>query len=396
MNILVINNGSSSMKFQIFNMNNGAVLCKGLVERIGIDGSITFEASGSEKIKFDASIPDHLTAIDLALKQVTDPEKGVLKSLSEIDAVGHRIVHGGSTLTKSEIITPEVEDKIEKNSALAPLHNPAGLQGIHAVRSLLPDIPHTASFDTAYYSGMKKSAYVYGLDYSCYSENGYRKFGFHGSSHQYVNRRAADLCGINREDLRAVSCHIGGGVTLAASIGCVGVDTSLGYGTVCGVPMGTRSGDVDPEIILQLISRDGMSADEVKDLIYKKSGLLGISGISSDIRDIISGSGEGNERAELALDVFTHSIRRYVSALASSLGGRMDALIFTAGIGENSALVREMICCGLEILGVRLDKDLNDSCRGEEIISSSDSDVKVLVVPTNEELMIATEAMELI
>ena len=396
MNILIINSGSSSMKFQIFDMKNKSAICKGLVERIGIDGALTFQAEGSEKIKLATSIPDHKTAIDIALKQVTASDTGVLKSLSEIDAVGHRIVHGGSTLTKPEIIGSDVEEKIEKNSVLAPLHNPAGLLGIRAVRSILPEIPHAASFDTAYYSGMKKEAYLYALDYECYSVQGYRKFGFHGASHQYVNLRGSELSGRQRDDFRSVSCHIGGGVSLAASIGCVGVDTSVGYGTVCGVPMGTRSGDVDPEIILQLILKDGMSPDEVKELIYKKSGLLGVSGLSSDIRDIISGSRNGNARAELALDIFARSIRRYICALAASLNGRMDSLIFTAGIGENSALVRQMICDGLGILGIKLDENRNNDCRGEAVISTDDSPVSVLVVPTDEELMIAIETMKLI
>ncbi|MBI9106968.1 MAG: acetate kinase [Spirochaetales bacterium] len=396
MNILVINSGSTSMKFQIFDMKTKRTLCKGLVERIGIDGAVSFQADKNEEISINTSIPDHKTAIDIALKQVTAPKTGVLDSLSEINAVGHRIVHGGSTLTKPELITSEVEKKIEDNVGLAPLHNPAGLLGIRAVRELLPDIPHTVSFDTAYYSGMEKEAYLYALDYGCYENWGYRKFGFHGASHQYVNIRAAKLCGAHRDDFRAVSCHIGGGVSLAASIGCVGVDTSVGYGTVCGVPMGTRSGDVDPEIILQLIMREGMTPEEVKELIYKKSGLLGISGISSDIRDIISSSRTGNERAVLALNIFSRSIRRYVCALAASLRGRMDALIFTAGIGENSSLIRQMICDGLEVLGIELDKNLNENSRGEAIISAADSRVKVLTLPTDEELMIAMETNMLV
>lgn len=396
MNILVINSGSSSMKFQIFNMEDSTTLCRGLVERIGIDGGLTFQAEGKEKIKIETSIPDHDTAIDMALKQVTAEGTGVLTSLSQIDAVGHRIVHGGSTLTKPELVNDDIEKKIENNVGLAPLHNPAGLLGIRAVRHFLPKVPHVVSFDTAYYSGMPKEAYTYALDYESYSERGYRKFGFHGASHHYVNLKAAELCDSNKDDFRAISCHIGGGVSIAASIGCVGVDTSVGYGTVCGVPMGTRSGDVDPEVLLQLIMRDGMKPEEVKNLIYKKSGLLGISGISSDIRDIISGSEEGKERAVLALNIFTRSIRRYICALAASLAGRMDALIFTAGVGENSALIRSMICDGLEILGVKIENSLNENCRGEDVISSVDSGVKILVVPTDEEMMIAMETKELV
>jgi acetate kinase len=243
---------------------------------------------------------------------------------------------------------------------------------------------------------MPKEAFIYALDYSCYTDYGYRKFGFHGASHHYVNMQGADLAGIDKNDFRSVSCHMGGGVSLAASIGCVGVDTSVGYGTVCGVPMGTRSGDVDPEIILQLITENGMSAREVKELIYKKSGLLGVSGLSSDVRDVMEAAENGHERARLALEIFSRSIRRYICALSASLGGRMDALIFTAGIGENAALVREMICDSLEVIGVKLDKNVNNNRGDENIISAPDSAIKVLVIPTNEELMIAIETMEII
>ncbi|HAK44296.1 MAG TPA: acetate kinase, partial [Spirochaeta sp.] len=279
---------------------------------------------------------------------------------------------------------------------LAPLHNPACLLGVEAEQSRLPDIPHIASFDTAYYSGMKEEAYIYALDYKCYEELGYRKFGYHGASHKYVNIRAAEFTGIDLSDFRSISCHIGGGVTIAASIGGMGVDTSLGYGTVCGAPMGTRSGDVDPEVILQLITRDGYSPKAVKELIYKKSGLLGISGISSDLRDILNAAEDNNPRAKLALNIFTLSIRRYIAALAPSLDGRMDALIFTAGIGENSAATRSMICRGLEIFGIRLDEKLNADCREEAVISAADSIVKILVIPTDEEMMMGIETEEIL
>lgn len=396
MKILIINSGSSSLKFQLINMNNKTTLGKGLIERIGIDGIINFQAEGREKIVNNLDIPNHNIALKLALDSITDASNGIVSDLSEIEAVGHRIVQGGPGMTGPEIITDELLTEIEKYTPLAPLHNPACLIGVKAAQKLLPGIPQVASFDTAYYGGMKEEDYIYGLEYSCYEKYGYRKFGYHGASHNYVNRRATEILGVDGSDLRTISCHIGGGVTMAASIGGIGVDTSLGYGTVCGSLMGTRSGDVDPEVILQLISRDGFSAEEVKDLIYKKSGLLGISGVSSDTRDILRTADEGNERSKLALKIYSRSIRRFIGALSMSLEGRMDALIFTAGVGENSDRIRAMICSGLEVMGIKLDNNLNDGCRDEAVISSADSSVKILVIPTNEELMIAIETLETI
>ena len=384
MNVLVINSGSSSLKFQIINSDTEKSLGKGLIERIGLDGILNYQPEGGDKTVKNLDIPDHKTALGYLLETIT----------FDIDAVGHRVVHGGDGVTEPLVITPELLKSFEQYTPLAPLHNPACLLGIEAAREKLPEVPHVASFDTAYYTGMKDEDYIYGLDYSYYKDHGYRKFGFHGASHNYVNLRAADITGINTGDLRAISCHIGGGVTVTASKGCVGIDTSLGYGTVCGVPMGTRSGDIDPEVLLHMIEEDNLSAAEVKEIIYKKSGLLGISGISSDLRDILKGIEEGNYRADLALRIFTRSIRRFVGALSMSLEGRMDALIFTAGVGENSAIVRSMVCKGLEILGIELDEELNSSCRGEAVISTAASRVKVLVIPTNEELMIARQTAE--
>ena len=360
MNVLIINSGSSSLKFQLINMTGRTTLCKGLIERIGIDGILNFKVPGSEEVTTNLDIPDHNKALSIALSSITDAENGVVKDLSEINAVGHRIVQGGPGMNGPRLIDDNLITEIKKYTPLAPLHNPACLLGVQAAKNLLPAIPHVASFDTAYYGGMNEEDYVYGLEYSCYTKYGYRKFGYHGASHNYVNRRAKELLEAEGDDLRTISCHIGGGVTIAASIGGVGVDTSLGYGTVCGAPMGTRSGDVDPEVILQLISRDGFTTDEVKELIYKKSGLLGISGVSSDTRDILRTAEEGNERSQLALKIYSKAIRRYIAALSTSLRGRMDALIFTAGVGENSYPIRSMICSGLEVFGIKLDEEKNN------------------------------------
>ena len=393
MNVLVINSGSSSLKFQLIDMNRKETLGKGLIERIGIDGILNFQPAGNEKIVRNIDIPDHDTALSLALESILDSKSGLIDDISGIDAAAHRIVQGGASMKGPVVITDELLKEFDKYTPLAPLHNPACLLGVAAARNILPDIPHIASFDTAYYSGMTETDFIYALNYSVYEKSGYRRFGYHGASHKYINLRAAEMLG-NKEDLRTVSCHIGGGVSLAASIGCIGVDTSLGYGTVCGVPMGTRSGDVDPEVILQLIENDGMSAEDVKKLIYKESGLLGVSGVSSDVRDIMEAASGGNKRAELALNIFTKAIRRYVCALSGSLKGRMDALIFTAGIGENSGTIRADICKGLEILGIRIDNKLNEGCREEAVISLPDSRVKILVIPTDEEMMMAIETIE--
>jgi acetate kinase len=377
-------------------MSRKTTLGKGLIERIGIDGILNFQPAGKDKIIRKLDIPDHDTALGYALKSIIDEPEGIISDLSEIKAVGHRIVQGGGSMTGPVVITPELLKEFDKYTPLAPLHNPACLLGVAAAQAKLPDIPHVASFDTAYYGGMKEEAFIYGLDYTCYEKLGYRKFGYHGASHKYVNMRALEVLGADKKDLRTISCHIGGGVTLAASIGGIGVDTSVGYGTVCGPLMGTRSGDVDPEVILQLIDRDGYSAAEVKELIYKKSGLLGLSGLSSDIRDILAAAETDNKRAQLALNIFARSIKRHIGALSVNLNGRMDALIFTAGIGENSAKIRQMVCSGLEVLGIKLDKNLNEGCRGESIISAADSAVNIIVIPTDEEMMMAIETQETI
>lgn len=391
MTILTINSGSSSIKFQVIDMTDKKPLCKGLVERIGVDGAFHYEPLGEEKISRQVPIPDHVRGIQLILEAVVDKETGVLADLSAIGAVGHRMVHGGESITKSELLTPEVVGVVEENIKLAPLHNPPTLMGFRATQKLLPDVPQVGVFDTAFYSQMPKHAYTYALEYKYYDEYGIRRFGFHGTSHQYVSMRAAEMLGKPVEEVNLVTCHIGNGVSITAVKNGTAVDTSLGFGTMCGVPMGTRSGDVDPDAILYMIDNIGLSPAEVRDIIYKRSGLKGISGLTNDMRDLIEAAGSGNERARLALDIFAHMARKQIAALATNLGGSLDAVVFTAGIGENSITTREEICEGLEVIGVNLDSLKNQIRAEEKEVSQDGSPVKVLVVPTNEELMIALE-----
>lgn len=396
MNVLVINSGSSSIKFQLLNTKTRYAMCKGLIERIGLEDAIfNYQPHNDKKFKEIISIPNHTTGIKLVLDTLQDPQKGVIKNLSEIDAVGHRIVHGGEKIKKSEKLTPNILQIITDSSKLAPLHNPANLMGVEAVSQVLPNIPHVGVFDTAFHATMPKHAYIYPLAYEYYEKHGIRRFGFHGPSHQYVSMRAAEILGIPLENFNCVTCHLGNGVSLTAVKGGHSVDTSLGFGTMCGVPMGTRAGDVDPAIILHLQDELGMSSKEVHDLIYKQSGFKGVSGLTNDMRDVEDSANAGNERAQLALDIFSHGARKYIASLSTSLGGHMHAVIFTAGVGENGPEAREHICQGLEVLGVKLDKEKNLIRGKEAIISTDDSPVKILVVPTNEELMIAldTEAV---
>lgn len=396
MNVLVINSGSSSIKFQLLNTKSRRCMCKGLIERIGLDDAIfNYQPENGQKYKEVMAIHDHTAGIKLALDTLRDSQKGVIKDLSEIDAVGHRIVHGGERIKHSEQLTPEVIAIIRESSKLAPLHNPPNLMGVEAVRAILPNIPHVGVFDTAFHASMPQHAYVYPLAYEYYEKHGIRRFGFHGPSHQYVSMRAAEMLNLPLEQFNCVTCHLGNGVSLTAVRGGISVDTSLGFGTMCGVPMGTRAGDVDPAIILHLQEDLGMSVEAIHDLIYKQSGFKGVSGLTNDMRDVEIAAAAGNERAQLALDIFAHGARKYIAALATSLGGRMDAVIFTAGVGENGPEAREHICQGLEVLGVKLDPQKNKVRGKEAIVSTEDSPVKILVVPTNEELMIAldTEAV---
>jgi len=389
--ILVINSGSSSIKFRLFESSTGETLAGGLLERIGLaEGRMEYRRGTDGKITTERPIPNHQAGISMVLASLTDPVSGALGSLSEIQAVGHRIVHGGERFTQPVEITNEVISEIEQNSFMAPLHNPANLLGIRAAMEMLEGVRNVAVFDTSFHQTMPPVAYVYPLTWDLYKEKGFRRYGFHGTSHQYVAERTAAMLGRPLSELNTIVCHLGNGSSITAVKQGRSIDTSLGYGTVCGVMMGTRSGDVDPAILIELMENHGMSASEVKDLVYKKSGLLGISGVSSDMRDVERAAESGDERAALALDLFADKVRKYIGAYAVTLGS-VDAIAFTAGVGENGWKMREMICRGLGVLGAELDPEANN-CRGQEkIVSSPDSRVKLLVVPTNEELMIAME-----
>ena len=395
--ILVINSGSSSIKFQLVQTEGHLRLCSGLLERIGFEeGVFTYAPEGKERLRRNLRIVDHSHGISLILDIIVDPRFQVLRSVDQIGAVGHRVVHGGAAVSKAELVTDAVEAVIERCAGLAPLHNPANLMGIRAVRNMLPSIPHVAVFDTAFHAAMPAESYLFGLPYEFYEKHGLRRYGFHGTSHHFVSIRAAEILGRDPRDFTCVSCHMGNGVSLAAVRNGVSVDTSLGFGTMCGVPMGTRAGDVDPAAILYMIDTLGMTTKEVSQLLYFESGLKGLSGISNDMRDIVETAEAGNVRAGLALAVFAHASRKHIAALATSLHGRLDALVFTAGIGEHSPACRRLICSGLEVLGICLDGERNKIDGEEAIISSPASRVPVLIVPTNEELMIALETEQIV
>jgi len=395
--ILVINSGSSSIKFQLWNIEKRELLCKGLLERIGLaEGIFNYENNGRVKIQETRKIPDHKTGIKMVLDQITDQEKGVIKSIKEISAVGHRIVHGGIKIKKSELITEEIEKAIEEASVCAPLHNPPNLMGVRAIESLLPGVPNVGVFDTAFHSTMPEESFIYALHWDYWDKHKIRRYGYHGTSHQYVSMRAAELLGIPYNNFNCITCHMGNGVSLTAIKNGQSVDTSLGFGTMCGVPMGTRAGDVDPAIILYLLQDLNMKVDDVHTLLYKNSGFKGLTDLTNDARDIEKAASEGNARAEIALKIFSHYTKKYIAGLATQLGGRIDAIIFTAGIGENSVNIRKRCCEGLEILGAKMDEKKNSSGIKEGIISTEDSKVKIMVVPTNEELMIALDTEKIV
>jgi len=396
MKILVINCGSSSLKYQLIDMDGENVLAKGLVERIGIEGSmLTHKPSGKNKVVIENFIPDHKTGIKMVLDQLVDPVNGVIKDMSEISAVGHRVLHGGKKYTKSVLITPDVMDAVETCSVLAPLHNPASITGINACKSLMPDTPMSIVFDTAFHMTMPDYAYMYALPYELYEKHDIRRYGFHGTSHKYVSKEAADMLGKPYDQVKIVTVHIGNGSSVAAVKNGKCVDTSMGLTPLEGLVMGTRCGDIDPAIIPYMVMNLGMSIEEVNDIIYKKSGFLGLSGISSDSRDLESAAEDGNERAKLTLEVFYYKVKKYIGSYIAAMGG-VDAIVFTAGIGENSVKAREEICKDMEYLGIKVDHDRNNT-RGKAVqISTDDSKVKVFVIPTNEELMIARETKELV
>jgi len=400
--VLVVNAGSSSLKYQLIDMSKEQVLARGIVERIGDAGSrhasLTHEATGKQKAKVKVPVPSHQAAMRLVFDALTDPETGAIQNISEISAIGHRVVHGGESFSDSVIINQTVIDAVRRLSELAPLHNPPNLMGIEAAVELMPEAPQVAVFDTAFHQTIPPYAYVYALPYELYSEHGIRRYGFHGTSHKYVAsraRRTLEGRGVTRESQRIVTCHLGNGVSITAVKGGRSVDTSMGLTPAEGLVMGTRSGDIDPAIILLLEKDLGYTADQIDDLINKESGLLGVSGVSNDMRDIESKAAAGHERSKLAFDIFCYRARKYIGAYAAAMGG-LDAIVFTAGIGEHSPPVRAAICTGLGFLGVRIDPERNADCHSECDISADEDGVRVLVIPTNEELAIARETVRVV
>ncbi len=395
MKVLVINAGSSSLKYQLYDMSNESVLAKGLVERIGIAGSVlTHRPEGKDKHVVQTEMPDHKIAIQLVLDALVDKEVGVIKDVSEISAVGHRIVHGGEKYSTSVLLDDALMEELKEVSKLAPLHNPPALIGIKACRELMPETPMTAVFDTSFHQTMEPVAYMYAIPYELYESDKIRRYGFHGTSHKYVANRAAEILNRNIDDMKIVTCHLGNGSSVTAVKYGRSIDTSMGFTPLAGLVMGTRTGDMDPAIVTYLMSEKGWDAKAVDNLMNKKSGVLGISGVSSDFRDLEKAAAEGNKRAQLALDMFHARVRKYIGAYAAAMGG-IDAIVFTAGLGENSPASREEIVKGLEFLGFEVDKE-KDNVRGKEVVFSTDnSRVKLMVIPTNEELMIARDTQEL-
>ena len=390
--IIAINAGSSSLKFQLFEMPSEEVITKGIVERIGLKDSIFTISVNGEKNKEVTDIPNHEVAVKILLDKLTS--LGIIQSLDEIEGIGHRVVHGGEEFSDSILITDEVLQKIEELSELAPLHNPANLTGIRAFQQVLPNVPAVAVFDTAFHQTMPENSFLYSLPYDYYKKYGIRKYGFHGTSHKYVSQRAAEMLGRPVEHLRLISCHLGNGASIAAIEGGKSIDTSMGFTPLAGVTMGTRSGNIDPALIPYIMEKTDKTADEVLDVLNKESGMLGVSGFSSDLRDIEDEAEKGNDRAELALKVFADRIHKYIGSYAARMCG-VDAIIFTAGIGENSSAIRARVLQGLEFMGIYWDPALN-KVRGEEaFISYPHSPVKVMVIPTDEEVMIARDVVRL-
>jgi len=396
MKILIINAGSSSLKYQMIDMENEQIIAKGQAERIGISGSLLKHNGEGPTFVQHQDMKDHTAAIKLALAALIDKEHGVISSMDEISAVGHRVLHGGDRFTASVVINKEVMDAIRDNIDLGPLHNPANLMGIEACQKVMPNTPMVAVFDTAFHQTMPKISFLYALPYEAYTQHKVRRYGFHGSSHRYVSARAAEFLGKPKEDLKIITCHLGNGSSIAAVKNGKCFDTSMGLTPLEGLPMGTRCGDIDPAIIKYLMNKENLTIEEMDVYLNKRSGMLGISGLSSDFRDLCSAADEGNERARLALDIFSYKVKKYIGSYAAAMGG-VDAIVFTAGVGENTEIVREKSLEGLEFLGVKLDKEHNNHLeRGQEIcISTDDSKVAVLVIPTNEELVIARDTAEL-
>ncbi|MDD2217049.1 MAG: acetate kinase [Eubacteriales bacterium] len=397
MKVLVINCGSSSLKYQVLDMTNEELLCKGLVERIGLDGSIiTHEKAGAaEKFKLETPMGNHKDAIGHVINAMLDKDHGVLTSMDELGAVGHRVVHAGEKFASSILITDEVKAALTECIELAPLHNPPNILGIEACQQLMPNTKMVGVFDTAFHQTMPAESYIYALPYEYYEKYGIRRYGFHGTSHKYVSERAASILGKKYEDLKIITCHLGNGASITAIKNGKSFDTSMGFTPLEGLVMGTRSGDLDPAIVTFIEEKEGLPQGGANNVLNKKSGVLGISGVSSDFRDLGDAADNGNERAKLALDVYVHRVKHYIGAYIAQLNG-VDALVFTAGLGENSSDMRERICSDLDYLGIKIDPAKNDLRGKEAIISPDDAPVRVILIPTNEELTIARDTFEIV
>lgn len=397
MKILVLNCGSSSIKYALYNMDDQSVMTSGGAERVGLDGAfVKVKLANGEKKQIMHDMPEHTEGVKFIFSLLTDPEIGVIKSLKEINAVGHRMVHGGEKFAKSVVITPEVIKAFEEVSDLAPLHNPANLKGIRAVEELMPGLPQVGVFDTAFHQTMPQYSYMYALPYEVYEKYGVRRYGFHGTSHRYVSARVCEFLGVDYNKQRIITCHIGNGGSLAAVKNGKCMDTTMGLTPLEGIMMGTRSGDVDGGAVTFLQKKLGLNPDQMSDLLNKKSGVAGISGVGSDMRDLEAAVAAGNERAKLATDMYNYKIKKYVGAFAAAMGG-VDIIVFTAGVGENQASMRAEVCRDMEFMGVKVDEALNATIRGKEaVISTPDSKVKVVVIPTDEELMIASDTAALV
>ena len=396
MNVLVINCGSSSLKYQLINSDSEEVLAKGLCERIGIDGRLVYQKEGLDKEITEAPMPTHKEAIQMVLDALVNPKTGAVKSLAEIDAVGHRVVHGGEKFSDSVVITEEVIAQVEECNDLAPLHNPANIIGIRACQALMPNVPMVGVFDTAFHQTMPEKAYLYGLPYEYYEKYGVRRYGFHGTSHKYVSQRAAAMLGKPAEELKLISCHLGNGSSVTAIDGGKSVDTSMGFTPLAGLPMGTRCGDLDPSVVNYLKYTLNITGHELDEILNKKSGLLGISGVSSDKRDVEEAAAAGNKRAQLASDMLNYQIKKTVGAYIAAMGG-VDAIVFTGGIGEHDAIARAKVCHHMDWLGIRIDTEKNKHPVGDVCeITAWGAKVRTLVIATDEELMIARDTKEVL
>lgn len=397
MKILVINSGSSSLKYQLFDMESGKVLAKGGCERIGAGGTITHKVPGKEDVYYEIDFPTHGEALKEVFSLLVNPEKGVLKDISEIDAVGHRVAHGGEKYKASAKVNMEMIDYLESIVPINPLHGPAAIKGMRACLDLLPNTPQTATFDTSFYADFEESRYIYGLPYDCYTKDGVRRYGFHGTSHRYVSKKAAEFLGLPFESLKMITCHLGNGSSITAELNGKAVDTSMGFTPQEGILMGTRCGDIDPTVVPYLMKKRNLTPDQMSDLLNKQSGLLGVTGISNDSRNCEEAASKGDHRAVLALDILKDGIKRYIGGYTALMNG-LDVLVFTAGIGENSWTTRERVCKDMDYLGIKINEEKNKNfTRGIPFdITGEGSKVKVLIVPTNEEYMIALDTLNIV